>query len=72
MRVIVRDASKATEWAKCGCEVSVTDNRDIEAMTHALTGVDGAFILMPPNYDPEPGFPDTVAANRAAREALLN
>jgi len=34
--------------------------------------VDGVFLLTPPNYDPEPGFPDTqrnAAALRAAIEA---
>lgn len=70
VRVIVRDASKANEWAERGCEISVANNLDIGAMTLALTGVEGAFILMPPNYDPAPGFPDTVAANQAVREAL--
>lgn len=70
VRVIVRDAAKGAVWADRGCEVAVTDNRNIPAMTRALTGVDGAFILMPPNYDPSPGFPDTVEANRSVREAL--
>lgn len=70
VRVLVRDAEKARQWAGRDCEVFVANNTDVEAMTRALTGVEGAFILMPPNYDPAPGFPDTVIANRAVREAL--
>lgn len=70
VRVIIREGSKAREWADRGCEVSVTDNLNVAAMAQALEGVEGAFILMPPNYDPQPGFPDTVKANHAVREAL--
>lgn len=70
VRVVVRDAAKATEWVQKGCQVAVAHNTDVDAMTRALRGVDGAFILMPPNYDPAPGFPDTVAANHSVRKAL--
>ncbi|PRW89838.1 NmrA family transcriptional regulator [Pseudomonas simiae] len=70
VRVILRDAAKGSEWSDRGCEVSVTDNLNVPAMTKALTGVEGAFILMPPNYDPAPGFPDTVATNLSVRGAL--
>lgn len=70
IRVIVRDAAKGAEWAERGCDVVVTDNLNVPAMTQALTGTEGSFILMPPNYDPAPGFPDTVASNHALREAL--
>uniref|UniRef100_UPI001C120C68 NAD(P)H-binding protein n=1 Tax=Streptomyces brasiliscabiei TaxID=2736302 RepID=UPI001C120C68 len=40
VRVIVRDAAKGAVWAARGCVVAVTDNRNIPAMTRALTGVD--------------------------------
>lgn len=70
VRVILRDATKGGEWSDRGCEVSVTDNLNVPAMTKAMSNVEGVFILMPPNYDPAPGFPDTVTANRSVREAL--
>lgn len=70
VRVVVRNAAKAVDWAQKGCEVAVAHNTDVDAMTRALSDVEGAFILMPPNYDPAPGFPDTVAANQAVRKAL--
>jgi uncharacterized protein YbjT (DUF2867 family) len=72
VRAVVRSRAKAEEWAALGCEVSVASIDDAAAMTDAFRGVDGVFLMTPPNYDPEPGFPDTqrnAAALRAAIEA---
>jgi NAD(P)H dehydrogenase (quinone) len=70
VRAVVRSEEKGVPWAALGCEVAVADNTDIEAMTKAFSGVEGVFVLMPPNYDPAPGFPQTVAANVAVHAAL--
>jgi uncharacterized protein YbjT (DUF2867 family) len=51
VRAVVRDATKGPAWSKRGCEVAVADVSDSKALTAALTGVDGAFILIPPAYD---------------------
>jgi NAD(P)H dehydrogenase (quinone) len=72
VRAVVRSREKGDEWAALGCEVSVASIDDAAAMTEAFRGVDGVFLMTPPNYDPEPGFPDTqrnAAALRAAIEA---
>jgi len=72
VRAVVRSRAKGDEWAALGCEVSVASIDDTAAMTEAFRDVDGVFLLTPPNYDPEPGFPDTqrnAAALRAAIEA---
>ena len=72
VRAVVRSWAKGDEWAALGCEVSVASIDDAAAMTDAFRGVDGVFLMTPPNYDPEPGFPDTqrnAAALRAAIEA---
>jgi len=72
VRAIVRNRAKGDEWAALGCDVFVASIDDAEAMTEAFRGVDGVFLMTPPNYDPEPGFPDTqrnAAALRAAIEA---
>ena len=72
VRAVVRSREKGDEWAALGCEVSVASLDDAAAMTEAFRGVEGVFLLTPPNYDPEPGFPDTqrnAAALRAAIEA---
>jgi NAD(P)H dehydrogenase (quinone) len=72
VRAVVRSRAKGDEWAALGCDVFVASIDDAEAMTEAFRGVDGVFLMTPPNYDPEPGFPDTqrnAAALRAAIEA---
>lgn len=51
VRVIVRDAGKGAAWAARGAEVVVADLGDIPALTQALRGTDGAFLLSPPRYD---------------------
>jgi NAD(P)H dehydrogenase (quinone) len=72
VRAVVRSQAKGQEWAALGCEVCVANIDDAVAMTKAFRDVDGVFLMTPPNYDPEPGFPDTqrnAAALRAAIEA---
>jgi len=64
VRGVVRDVSKCKEWAGRGCELMSADINDAAALTAALKGVDGAFILVPPNFDPSPDFSEarTLAA----------
>jgi NAD(P)H dehydrogenase (quinone) len=72
VRAVVRNRAKGDEWAALGCEIFVASIDDAAAMTEAFRGVEGVFLMTPPNYDPEPGFPDTqrnVAAIRVAIEA---
>ncbi|HEV2674951.1 MAG TPA: NAD(P)H-binding protein [Aliidongia sp.] len=78
VRAVVRHADKGQPWADKGCEIAVADLTDVAALTAAFTGVEGVFLMTPPNYDPEPGFPETRAnlagiltALTAARPAKL-
>jgi uncharacterized protein YbjT (DUF2867 family) len=48
VRVIVRDAARGAAWAARGAEVAVASLDDVPALTAALTGVAGAFVLLPP------------------------
>jgi uncharacterized protein YbjT (DUF2867 family) len=48
VRVIVRDAAKGEEWKKRGAEVAIADLDDAEALTKALRGATGAYLLLPP------------------------
>lgn len=59
IRAVVRDRAKGEKWAALGCEVSVARIDDAVALTEAFRDVEGVFLMTPPNYDPEPGFPDT-------------
>ncbi|HWB78077.1 MAG TPA: NmrA family NAD(P)-binding protein [Nannocystaceae bacterium] len=49
VRVVVRERGKAERFAAKGAEVAVADMADADALTKALTGARGAYLLVPPN-----------------------
>jgi uncharacterized protein YbjT (DUF2867 family) len=49
VRVILRDAAKGEAWKERGAEVALADLGDVPALTRALRGADGAYLLIPPN-----------------------
>jgi len=65
VRAVVRDAAKGAVWEKAGCEIAIADINDAAAMASAFKGAEGVFILVPPVFDPAPGFPEAraIAAN---------
>jgi uncharacterized protein YbjT (DUF2867 family) len=72
VRAVVRDAAKGEAWAKQGCEVALADVNDEHALRRAFEGTEGVFVLLPPTFDPSPGFPEahkTIATLRAALAA---
>jgi len=70
VRAVMRNAAKSERWAKFGCEIAVAEMTDGAALMEAFYGVDGAFILPPPEFDPQPGFPEALAVIRAVKDAL--
>jgi uncharacterized protein YbjT (DUF2867 family) len=70
VRAIVREADKARSWEKSGVELAIADYRDTNALTTAFTGVEGVFVMIPPNFPPEADFPETRAIFAALRQAL--
>lgn len=70
VRAVVRNPEKANAWAQRGCEIAVADINDVDALTTAFQGAEGAFILVPPNFDPAPGFPEAHAIAAILRSAL--
>ncbi|MBL8909170.1 MAG: NmrA family NAD(P)-binding protein [Archangium sp.] len=50
VRVVVRDAAKGEAWKKKGAEVAVADLGDQKALTAALSGAQGVYLLSPPNF----------------------
>ena len=70
VRAVVRDAAKGATWKKCGCEVALADMNDSPALTAAFTGASGVFVLIPSNFDPEPGFPEVRAISAALTSAI--
>ena len=71
VRAVARDAAKAARCADSGCETALADMNDAAAMGAAFSGCEGVFILLPPNFDPSPGFSESLAIIAAVREALL-
>jgi uncharacterized protein YbjT (DUF2867 family) len=70
VRAVVRDAEKGQAWADRGCEVAIAEMEDAEAMTKAFAGSEAVFILPPPEFDPEPGYPEAQRVIDALSEAL--
>jgi uncharacterized protein YbjT (DUF2867 family) len=70
VRAVVRDAAKGAAWKKCGCEVALADMNDAPALTAAFRGASGVFVLIPSNFDPEPGFPEVRAIIAALVTAI--
>jgi uncharacterized protein YbjT (DUF2867 family) len=67
IRVIVRDAAKGEPWRARGAEIAIADLDDQAALTRALAGGTGAYLLLPP-----PGWTQTgIAADRKAKTQAL-
>jgi NAD(P)H dehydrogenase (quinone) len=71
VRAVARDASKAAPWVERGCDLAIAEMSDASALARAFAGADGVFVLIPPNFDPSPGFTEAVAVISAVREALF-
>lgn len=59
VRAVVRDGEKGRPWSALGCDVEIASVEDAASLTKAFDGAEGVFLMTPPNYDPEPGFPHT-------------
>ena len=70
VRAVVRDAGKGQAWADRGCEVALATIEDAVALAAAFQGTEGVFVLVPPNFDPRPEFPEAQAIGVALRSAL--
>lgn len=70
VRAVVRDAGKGQIWADRGCEIALANIEDTASLTTAFRGAEGVFVLVPPNFDPAPEFPEARAIAAALRTAL--
>ncbi len=72
VRAVLRDPAKAAAWAGRGCDIAIAKMDDAAALTAAFTGAAAVFVLLPPVFDPTPGFVEsrrTIAAISAALRA---
>jgi uncharacterized protein YbjT (DUF2867 family) len=70
VRAVVRDGGKGAPWADLGCEIAVADLVDAGALAKAFEGTEGVFAMLPPVFDPTPGFPEARAFIASMRTAL--
>jgi uncharacterized protein YbjT (DUF2867 family) len=70
VRAVVREVGKGETWTKLGCDLVEADINDASALTTAFRGVDGVFVLVPPNFDPSPDFREARAIAATLRSAI--
>jgi NAD(P)-dependent dehydrogenase (short-subunit alcohol dehydrogenase family) len=70
VRAVVRDIGKGNVWAERGCEVVTADITDATSLASAFKGAEGVFVLVPPNFDPAPGFPEARSTAASLKTAL--
>jgi NAD(P)H dehydrogenase (quinone) len=70
VRAVVRDADRATVWARRGCEIVIANMEDSNALAAAFEGATGVFILPPSEFDPSPDFSEARAVIAAVQAAL--
>jgi NAD(P)H dehydrogenase (quinone) len=70
VRAVIRDPRKGAVWEALGCDVSLADMNDAAALAAAFKAASAVFVLLPPNFDPSPDFPETRAIVAALRRAL--
>ena len=70
VRAVVRDVDKGKIWKNRGCEVALATVEDAASLTAAFRGIESVFVLVPPNFDPQPGFLEARAIGATLRSAL--
>ena len=70
VRALVRSEAKATAWSTKGVELIKGEWEDPAAMTLALDGVEGAYLMMPPIQTPSRDFREAKAVIASYKEAL--
>jgi|tagenome__1003787_1003787.scaffolds.fasta_scaffold20413505_1 NAD(P)H dehydrogenase (quinone) len=70
VRAVVRDARKGAAWTDLGSPFAVASMEDSVALANAFKETQGVFVLLPPIFDPSPGFPEARRTISALRSAL--
>ena len=70
VRALVRNQAKAEAWANKGVELVEGQWEDAAALKNALTGVEGAYLMMPPIQTPSRDFREAKAVLASYVEAL--
>ena len=70
IRALVRDETRAAAWSAKGVELLKGEWEDAAAMMRALSGVEGAYLMMPPIQTPSRDFREAKAVVASYKEAL--
>jgi NAD(P)H dehydrogenase (quinone) len=70
VRAVVRDLRKGEAWAQLGCDLARADINDAGTLTSAFKGAESVFVLVPPNFDPLPGFQEARATAATLKSAI--
>ena len=70
VRAVLRDENKGRAWMERGCDVALATIEDTASLAAAFREAEAVFVLVPPNLDPQPGFPEALAIGKALRSAL--
>jgi uncharacterized protein YbjT (DUF2867 family) len=71
VRVVVRDPAQGRQWAERGAAIALADLTDPDALTTALSGIQGAYVVSPQQYGRTDLFEhaDRIAATTARAAA---
>ncbi len=70
VRAVIRDRGRGAPWAHLGCDIAVADLSDTDSLTAAFAGAAGVFAMLPPVFDPAPGYPEAMGFIDPLRAAL--
>jgi uncharacterized protein YbjT (DUF2867 family) len=70
VRAVLLDGNKRKAWTERGCEVALATIEDGASLVATFRGSEAVFVLVPPNLDPQPGFPEARAIGKVLRSAL--
>ncbi|MBX4926587.1 NmrA family NAD(P)-binding protein [Rhizobium binae] len=70
VRAVLRNAEKAGAWRDRGAKIAIAQMTDASSLALAFEGAEGVFLLLPPSFDPAPGFPEVKAIIEALKTAL--
>ena len=68
--VLVRDTRKAGSWRERGAQVATASLEDTDALAKVLAGAEGAYLLIPPNYQAEDALGYGFKAGETLAEAV--
>ncbi|WP_027798434.1 NmrA family NAD(P)-binding protein [Paraburkholderia dilworthii] len=72
VRAVLRDRTKAAQWKERGAEVAIASFEDADALAAAFRDTAGVFVMIAPNFAPQPGYPNAHAAAAVLKEALTD